>query len=569
MFYCIFNRFLFTLLFLLFFSIIFIILLYPLYISNSITFPYSIAPFDIAKLYPSIWKKIKFIYILFFVFSNIIISNYFYSKLIKFFHFSSQKQKRNLPNEETFNLSIGYTNTNNLIKIPLKSLYQNILITGTIGTGKTSSAMYPFTEQLIGYKCKSEKDKIGMLILDVKGNYHKKVYEFSEKSNRTSDIIEISLNSGICYNPLDKPLLKPAVLSNRLKTILTLFSKNTTESYWLDKSEQIICECIKFCRLYNNNYVTFEEIHKLVIDKDYFFQKLKIIKELFFIGKLNKYQEYDLLSSLNFFENEFFNLDQRTSSILKSEITRITNPFVSDYQISKVFCPHKDNLNFFGFSDVINKGKIVVLNMNIAEYKNLSKIIAAYLKLDFQTDLISRISNQQLDSSRTIAFLSDEFHEYVTSTDAEFFALSRESKCINIIATQSYTSIVNALESQNAAKVIIQNIVNKIWFRTDDAFTIEDIQKQIGKEDKKKFSKSISENSKESHYNYFTKKFNALNSNLSETLNTYTQTDFIYDTNFFTQQLETFSCLAFLSNGTSILKPQKLTLIPYFNNYKN
>ena len=56
------------------------------------------------------------------------------------------------------------------IYLPEKSLFQNILITGTIGTGKTSSAMYPFTKQLIEYCSKSPDSKIGMLVLDVKGN---------------------------------------------------------------------------------------------------------------------------------------------------------------------------------------------------------------------------------------------------------------------------------------------------------------------------------------------------------------------------------------------------------------
>ena len=52
----------------------------------------------------------------------------------------------------------------------------------------------------------------------------------------------------------------------------------------------------------------------------------------------------------------------------------------------KPFNPPKEELNFFGFEDLLNTGKIVVLNMNISEYKVLSKIIATYLKLDFQTE---------------------------------------------------------------------------------------------------------------------------------------------------------------------------------------
>ncbi|MFQ8987284.1 MAG: hypothetical protein ACLR6T_01095 [Intestinibacter sp.] len=74
--------------------------------------------------------------------------------------------------------------TKELIYLPEKSLYQNILITGTIGTGKTSSAMYPFTKQLISYEHNNENKKLGMLILDVKGNYYQKVLEFAKEFNR-------------------------------------------------------------------------------------------------------------------------------------------------------------------------------------------------------------------------------------------------------------------------------------------------------------------------------------------------------------------------------------------------
>jgi hypothetical protein len=49
-------------------------------------------------------------------------------------------------------------------------------------------------------------------------------------------------------------------------------------------------------------------------------------------------------------------------------------------------------------------------------------------------------------------------------------------------------------------------------------------------------------------------------------MSTYLQYDYIYDTNFFTQSLETFSCLSFLSDGNKILKPEQLFLIPYFKN---
>ena len=447
------------------------------------------------------------------------------------------------------------------VYIPEKSLYQNILITGTIGTGKTSSAMYPFTEQLI-----SNSLKIPMLILDVKGNYYLKVQELCEKYYRLDDLVVIELGGKYKYNPLHKPHLKPNVLANRLKSILLLFSPNNSESYWLDKVEQILAECIKLCRLYNHGYVTFEEIHKLVNEETYYKEKVSTLRELFLKNYFSQDDVYNLLSSIQFFEKEFFSLDSRTLSILKSEITRITNCFISDYEIYKTFCPKFEDLNFYGFDENFFAGKIVVLNMNIAEYRNLSKIIAAYLKLDFQAEVMTRLSKYSSSSISPVAFFSDEYHEYCTVSDSDFFSQSREAKCINIIATQSYTTLLNSLNNQYAVQVIIQNLINKLWFRTDDIFTIENIQKQIGKEDKEKISKSISENAKETKYSYFSHSLNSDNSSISESVSTYLHSDFIYDTNFFTQDLETFSCLAFLSDGNKILNPQKLKLKPYFFN---
>lgn len=416
--------------------------------------------------------------------------------------------------------------------------------------------------QLIKYKCNSVDEKIGMLILDVKGNFHSQVFYYSKKYNRLDDLIIIEPGGKYKYNPLNKPNLKASVLANRLKTILLLFSPNNSESYWLDKAEQVLTECIKLCRLYNENYVTFEEIHKLINIPNYYLKKIEILRSLFLSQKLNQEDMYNLLSALNFFEKEYLQLDSRTLSILKSEITRITNYFLSDYQIYKTFNPTKEEENFYGFKDLINTGKIIVLNMNISEYKNLSKIIATYLKLDFQTEVLSRLSYQK--DLRKVAFISDEYHEYVTNNDADFFAQCREAKCINILATQSYSSLLNTLKDENTLKVLTQNLVNKLWFRTDDYFTIEIAQKQIGKEEKLKTSTTISEGAKETYYSFLTNSLNSNNSNISESINKYSQFDFIYDTSFFTQKLETFTCLSFLSNGEQIITPQKIKLIPYF-----
>ena len=549
-------------------------LLYDLYTATEVIIPYGIKPFDICSDNPQLWYYMKIIYIFVGLFSHFIILNIIYNRIFqKLFHFNfiSKKylksKKNSTTKQDSLNLLIGFDQElNQNIYIPEKGLYQNFLITGTIGSGKTSSAMYPFTKQLLYFNSLHSSSKLSFLILDAKGNYCNQLLSYCENFNLLNDLIVIKLNSNVFYNPLHKPNLKSKVLANRLKTILLLFSENNTESYWLDKAEDILCESIKLCRLYNNGYVTFLELHKLITSTEYYYDKLKIIKKNFISNKYNDREIFELNSCISFFENEFLNLDSRTKGILISEITRITNPFVSDYDVLKTFCAPKEKLTFTGFDEVLKNGKIVVLNMNIFEYTSLSKIIATYLKLDFQSEVMINLSNNKVFPS---VFICDEYDKFASKSDGEFFSLSREAKCINIISTQSYTSLKTTLHDDSFVRVILQNLINKIWFRTDDIFTIEETQKQLGKEEFIKTSKSISENAKETKFSYFTNTLNSDNSNISETYNTYSQKDFKFDFNYFTQNLETFTALTFLTDGTKIFKPSKLDMLPYFKKKGN
>lgn len=88
---------------------------------------------------------------------------------------------------------------------------------------------------------------------------------------------------------------------------------------------------------------------------------------------------------------------------------------------------------------------------------------------------------------------------------------------------------------------------------------------KYGKIDIEKTSKTISENAKETSYNLFSNSLQSKNASISESINTYLQHDYVFDTNFFSQELHTFECLSFLSDGNKILRPQKLKMLPYFN----
>lgn len=168
---------------------------YPIFSSSSIIIPYSFHPFDICKKAPDAWYILKIVYIVFSYISCLIISN---SIFMKFFN-KLKKTKKNVKdtiymNTNELNLYIGNDFlSKDKVFIPEKGLFQNILVTGTIGSGKTSSFMYPITKQLIEFEHNNVNKKLGILILDVKGNYYTQVKQYAKSCNREDDLVIIEL----------------------------------------------------------------------------------------------------------------------------------------------------------------------------------------------------------------------------------------------------------------------------------------------------------------------------------------------------------------------------------------
>lgn len=486
---------------------------------------------DLVSSFGSYFNIFKLLYYISFSFFIVYISYY----VICIF----DKNKKEVIIDNTNKLYIGLDENKNTVYLDKDGLYQNILITGSIGSGKTSSGITNILDYFI-------QNNIYGLVLDVKGNYINIVNDVAVKYEKQNSVIEISLESKFKYNPLDKPNIKPLELAHTVRKVLTLISdSNTSDSYWLDKVESYIKDFITLIRVYNE-YVNFNEIHKLVIDKEYLDSKLKEIKHIVLKNTFSEEKLFEINSSICNIQNEYLKLDERTASIIRSEITRITDVFVSDYYISNKFCSKSDQLEF-------NSDNIYVLSMNIAENKKLAKIISTYLKLDFQKQILTF-------NSKTTFFICDEYQEFANIEDANFFSLSREFKCINVVSMQSYTSLNNSLNNANAAKVIIQNLVNKIWFRNDDIYTVEEIVKQIGKEEKEKLSINLNEASKETKYSLFTNKFKNIKSNLSEGYTVTKSFENTLDSSYLTTKLKTFETVCMLSDGINIRLYKKVKL---------
>lgn len=520
------------------FSIVFILLKfclsYKFFFSNFIYINIFSKNIDLISLFGDKANYFKYGYFMLFSFA-------IYDMVIIYFKISLKIKNKEKENKKEFDLpSVSFEGDVKKVKITSKGLYQNILITGSIGSGKTSCAVSSILQELL-------LSSTYGLIIDIKGNYIKIVKEIARIQNLEDKIVEISLESDFGYNPLMSEI-STFEMANRLKQVLLILSgKNMSDSYWLDKAESYMRDLLTIIKGYTNS-INFKELHMLVTSKEYLYEKLGVLKEKILSNKYSESDLFELNSAMLNIKNEFLKLDERTSSIIKSEITRITSIFVSDSNIYNKFCNSNEKVNF-------KKDKIYILSLDVGKNNHLAKIISTYLKLEFQSQILS-----QTMYIKPIFFICDEYQEIANEQDAHFFSLSREYKCINVVSMQSYTSLMNSLQNENASNVIIQNFVNKIWFRCDDLHTISQIIKQIGKEIKKYETINYSENSQDSKYNIFLKNFKNYKSGLSKSISLSNKIDYKITEDYFSSKLKTFEATMLVSNGESIEIVDKIRL---------
>ncbi len=150
------------------------------------------------------------------------------------------------------------------LTIPQRGLYTGIMIFGAVGTGKTSACMYPYVEQLLRWRALDPQQKIGGLVLEVKGDFCRQVRGILTAAGREEDYLEVGLDGGVCYNPLHNDLDPYAVAYAIASLLNNLFGKSK-EPFW----QQAYTDLLKFVillRRITDGYTTLVEVYRYVLE---------------------------------------------------------------------------------------------------------------------------------------------------------------------------------------------------------------------------------------------------------------------------------------------------------------
>ena len=210
---------------------------------------------------------------------------------------------------------------------------------------------------------------------------------------------------------------------------------------------------------------------------------------------------------------KFFRSEVKTSIV--QGIAVFLSLFETDPDVRRVFCPPKelyqgrccasdpDGIVMPAFDELIESGKVVGLNFPVALNPALAKTIGTMMKIDYQRAMLLRIPRMDAEPEkhyRPSVFICDEYQNFATvggdnpTGDDRFLSLSRQPRCIPIVATQSVASLKDALPNEGV-KTLLQAFRSKIFLTTSDPETARYASELCGKEDRTRIGYTLSETS--------------------------------------------------------------------------
>ena len=225
------------------------------------------------------------------------------------------------------------------------------------------------------------------------------------------------------------------------------------------------------------------------------------------------YRQSQFEAVKRWYTDDWSRLQEKLRSSVVEGVAVFLSMFDDNPDLKRVFCPPKEcydlKLNEDGrygvplpaFGALIEAGKVVALNFPISANPGVARAVGVFMKQDFQRAMLNRIPEMEKHPKRYFReslFLCDEYQAFATvgesdpTGDEKFFALSRQAKCIAIVASQSISSLQSTLPG-DTWRTLLQTFRTKIFLSLSDDFSAKIASDLCGREEQMSPNYSISE----------------------------------------------------------------------------
>jgi len=309
--------------------------------------------------------------------------------------------------------------------IPEKAMFTNLFALGGIGSGKTATCLKPMLEQAL-YKWPNDPArKLGLFVIDgTKGSLTEYVYERARLAGREADIVEIKPGGDWSYNLVAEG--NPTALATKLVAALEVMTAQESHSYYKKMQREFAENCFQILTdVLGSGRFTLKDLYNFICDPQ--------VQQKFLEAAAPK----DSIS-YRWFKNQWANEDPREQMMLTKGFRADLSLFVRD-ELAPTFATA--DANFPGWKSFLDSGKILVFNMDLSTWGELTRALGIFLLMDFQRAMIGRsqpsFKRAGGNTERLVFCCIDECWAFINPGLAEFTAVSRESRCCTFGLTQS------------------------------------------------------------------------------------------------------------------------------------
>ena len=355
--------------------------------------------------------------------------------------------------------------------LTLRDIFEHILITGSTGTGKTSTVGYYLAKSLLKAKGLAPEEKVGMVVFLYKASDMQQWLRWCEENSRSQDLIIIDDSGKNVFNLLAHYQGQDTISAvNALMNLSGLSlggSAKSSEAYWEQAQRQRLHRLILLNQLSGEplNIETLYKLHstapkhpghlkdKAFLDQSFCWQMLGKAADK--VGEDNP--QFKLIES--YFTKETPYLADRTRSSIDSMTSAILEPFISSPLLKKLFCG-----NTTIELDTLLSGKIVLLNLPLQTYEFSGKLA----QIMFKYILSKRIESRNLDElPNPVILWLDEYQHYITPYDFLFLSTARSSRAGCVLLTQNISNLYAQIGGDGQ---IAQQKVNSLLSLTNHKF---------------------------------------------------------------------------------------------------
>jgi hypothetical protein len=298
-------------------------------------------------------------------------------------------------------------------------------------------------------------------------------------------------------------------------------------------------------------------------------------------GLSDRREQYEAVR--RWFYNDWRRIEPKLRTSIVEGISVFLSLFDDNPSVKRTFCPPKEcydpELNRDGrygrplppFADLVESGAVCALNFPLSINPGLARTIGTLMKLDFERAVLNRIpmiETHRDRSFRQVLFVCDEYHSFATvgesdpTGDEKFFALSRQAKCIPIVATQSISSLRSTLPGESW-RTLMQTFRTKIFLALSDDFSTRVASDLCGKEEQLKEHYTISENGLDAGVNVLTGQTTARKTTVNTSKSYNVVRDMVFEPKIFAE-LRNAQSIVLAYDGLNPMPPAYCYLKPYY-----